>query len=419
MSSMATAVRSAVLGLVSLLATIATLPAQTIAITGGTVVPGTGAKIERGTVIITNGRITAVGAGVAVPSGATTIDATGKWVTAGLIHSDANAGAGVRGLGGFGEAGVEGNVNPSFNPAAGLDPEAVALPIARTGGVTTGLILPNGSFIRGQAVAIDFAGTRATEMVALASAGLSINLTDGSKGAGGGARAGTIAYLERLFADALDYNVRKLAYRRGATQELSAPGSELEALLPALQGRMPVIISANRKIDIENALDLARKHRLRLILEGAVEGWKVADRIAQAGVPVVLAPNTDIPSFDGLGARLDNATLLRAAGVKVIIAQGDPGGERNLRFAAGNAVRNGMSWDDAFKAVTVWPAEAFGLARYGSLEVGKVGNVVVWSGDPFEFSSAAERVIVRGEDTSLRTRENELRDRYRTLPPPR
>ena len=138
-----------------------------------------------------------------------------------------------------------------------------------------------------------------------------------------------------------------------------------------------------------------------------------------AKVPVVMEPNRDIPSFDGLGARLDNVTLLREAGVKVVIAQGDPGGERSLRYAAGNAVRNGVSWDDALKAITLWPAEAFGLGLYGSLEAGKVANVVIWSGDPFEFSSAAEKVFIRGRETSLRTRENELRDRYRTLPPAR
>ncbi|MGE0441515.1 MAG: amidohydrolase family protein [Gemmatimonadales bacterium] len=393
--------------------------AQTIAITGGTVLPGTGPKIERGTVVITNGRITAVGANVAVPPGAKVIDASGKWVTPGLIHADASAGAGIRGLGGQGEANVSGNVTPSFNPALGLDPEAIALPIARTGGITTGVIIPRGSFIQGQAIGINLAGEAAGQMVALSPAALAINLTDDAKAAGGGARAGTIALLDRLFADALDYDARRLSYRRGAMQDLAAPPAELDALLPALRGRLPVIITANRRIDIENALLLAQKHKLKLILRGAIEGWKVADAIAKAGVPVIMEPNTDIPSFDGLGARLDNVTLLRQAGVKVVIAQGDPGGERNLRFAAGNAVRNGVSWDDALKAITVWPAEAFGMTNYGSLAVGKIGNVVVWSGDPFEFSTGAEHVIIRGQETSLRTRENELRDRYRNLPPPR
>jgi imidazolonepropionase-like amidohydrolase len=202
-------------------------------------------------------------------------------------------------------------------------------------------------------------------------------------------------------------------------QELSAPAAELEALLPVLTEEMPIVISANRAIDIRNALRLTAEFKLRTILTGAVEAWQVAGEIVAAGVPVVLEPNTDIPSFDGLGARLDNATLLRAAGVSVIIAQGDPGGERQLRFGAGNAVRNGLTWDDALAAITLNPAQAFGLTGYGTLDPGSVANVVVWSGDPLDFASAAERVYIRGQETSLHTRETELLERYRTLPPHR
>jgi imidazolonepropionase-like amidohydrolase len=150
------------------------------------------------------------------------------------------------------------------------------------------------------------------------------------------------------------------------------------------------------------------------------EAWKVAAELAAERIPVAIDPTTDIPSFDGLGARLDNAALLRAAGVSVVLAGGDPGGERSLRYGAGSAVAHGMSWDDALRAVTLAPAEAFGIAdRYGALAVERAANVVIWSGDPFEFSSRAEKVMIRGVVTSLNTRENELRERYRTLPPPR
>ncbi len=156
---------------------------------------------------------------------------------------------------------------------------------------------------------------------------------------------------------------------------------------------------------------------MHAVLFGVLEGWQAAKDIAAAKVPVIVEPLSDIPSFDGLGARLDNATLLREAGAEVIIAQGDPGGERNLRYAAGNAVRNGMSWDDALRAVTAAPTAAFGLTDRGTLEPGKVANLVIWSGDPLDFASAAEHVYVRGEEVSLKTRETELRDKYRTVPP--
>lgn len=394
------------------------LPAQTVAITGATVFPVSGPKIPGATVVVQEGRIVAVGAGVAVPPGATRIDAAGKWVTPGFIHAGANAGLGVAGLGAFSEGSVQGEVNPSFNPADGIDPAAFTIPIARTGGITGGLLIPGGSFLPGQAPAVDFDGSRLEDMLVRRNAALVLDLSDGSKAAGGGSRAGTVARVRRLFQDALEYSRRKLEYNRGATQELAAPARDLEALLPALRGLEPVVITANRRIDIENALRLAREFRLKAVLAGAVEGWQVAREIAAARVPVMLEPNRDIPSFDGLGARLDNATLLRQAGATVIFAQGDPGGERNLRYAAGNAVRNGVSWDDALAAVTRNPAAAFGLADYGTLETGKVANLVIWSGDPFEFSTVAEKVFIRGREASLRTREHELRDRYLTVPPP-
>jgi imidazolonepropionase-like amidohydrolase len=392
------------------------LLAQTLAITGGTVYPVSGPKIENGTIVISNGKITAVGSNLTVPAGAVRIDAAGKWITPGFIHANANAGLGVAGIGGEGEGGIQGEVNPSFNPIEGVDPAAFTIPIARTGGITGALLPPDGSLLPGQAPAVLYSGNRIEEMLVKRNAALVLNLSSGSKQAGGGSRAGTLARVRRLFDDALEYSRRKADFQRAAIQPLSAPARELEALLPVLRGEETVAIAANRRMDIENALRLTREYKLHTVLFGAVEGWQIAKEIAAAGVPVVVEPLHDIPSFDGLGARLDNATLLREGGVKVIIAQGDPGGERNLRYAAGNAVRNGMRWDDALESITAMPATAFGLADYGTLAPGKVANVVVWSGDPFDFASVAEHVYIRGQEMPLRTRETELRDKYRTLP---
>jgi imidazolonepropionase-like amidohydrolase len=394
------------------------LCAQSIAITGGTVYSVSGPRIPNGTVLIQDGRITAVGANVAIPAGATRVDAAGKWITPGLIHANANAGLGVSGLGAFQEGRIQGEINPSFNPAEGIDPAAFGIAVVRTGGVTGGVLVPGGSFFPGQAPAVNFAGDHVEDMLVRRNAAMVLDLSDNSKAAGGGSRAGTMALVRRLFDDALEYARRKPDFQRAAIQPLSAPAKELEALLPVLRGEVPLAISASRRIDIENALRLKREYRLRVVLLNGVEAWQVAKDIAAAGVPVVLEPNRDIPSFDGLGARLDNATLLREAGVDVIIAQGDPGGERNLRYAAGNAVRNGMTWDDALKAVTLAPASAFGFADYGTLAPGKVANLVIWSGDPFDFSAVAEKVYIKGREQPLRTRETELRDKYRTLPPP-
>ena len=393
--------------------------AQTIAITGGTVYPVSGPRIEQGTVLIRDGRIVAVGTNLTVPAGATLVNATGKWVTPGLIHAGSDAGLGVASLFGESEAGVQGEVNPAFSPAEGYDAGAITIPLTRTGGVTTGLSGPRGNYLPGRAMAVDYTGTRLEDALITSTVAMLLNLSDGSKGAGGGSRAGTMARTRQLFRDALEYQRRKAEFQKGTMQDLSAPAAQLEALLPALAGTMPLVITANRRMDIENALRLTAEFKLKTILSGAVEGWMVAEAVAAAGVPVIMSPNTDIPSFDGLGARLDNATLLRRAGVRVVIAQGDPGGERNLRFGAGNAVRNGMSWDDALQAITLAPAQAFGLSDYGSLDAGKVANVVIWSGDPLDFGGAAERVFIRGKEVSLRTRETELLERYRSVPPNR
>ncbi|HET9512544.1 MAG TPA: amidohydrolase family protein [Gemmatimonadales bacterium] len=394
----------------------ASLLTQTIAITGGTVYPVSGPRIERGTVLIQNGRITAVGANVTVPADAQRVDATGKWVTPGLIFAGSDAGTGVGGIFGMGEARHEGDVNPSFSPTEGLDPLALTIGQTRTGGVTTAIVPPGGTLIPGQAVTIDLAGERTDSLLVQRGTALVINLGDGSKRAGGGSRAGVMARLRKLFNDALEYDRRRADFRRAQMQELSAPASELEALLPALRGRQPVVIQANRQMDIENALRLTREFRLRTVLAGGIESWLVARELAAARVPVAVRPLQDIPSFDGLQARLDLATLLREAGVDVIIAQADAGGDRDLRYVAGNAVRNGMTWDDALRSVTQAPAAAFGLTDRGTLEAGKVANVVVWSNDPLDFAGHAEKVFIRGREVSLRTRETELLERYRRLP---
>jgi imidazolonepropionase-like amidohydrolase len=185
-----------------------------------------------------------------------------------------------------------------------------------------------------------------------------------------------------------------------------------------LHGELPVIAIANRESDIASALRLARDFRLRLVISGGTEAWKVAPELARARVPVAINPINDIPTFDGPGARFDGPALLQKAGVPVIIVEGETGGPRNLRWAAGHAVRFGMDWDAALAGITLVPARALGVDdRYGSLEPGKVADVVVWSGDPLDFASRAERVYIRGVEMPARSRQTELLERYRSLPP--
>lgn len=405
------------------LATIALIPAllgaQTIAITGAKIYPVSGPMIPSGTIVIQNGKIAAVGASVSVPAGATRVDGTGKIVTPGLFHSSTNLGlTQVSSIDETNEFTHEGAINASFNVLEGIDPTTSIIPITRLEGVTTALTRPFNGLVSGQAIVIDLAGDRIETMLVKSPAAMVINFGSESKSAGGGTRSGALASLRKLFTDALEYDKRKADFRKNEIQPLAAPAAELEALLPVLRGEIPMIAQASRQSDIASALRLAGEFKLRMILAGSVEAWKVADDLAKAKVPVIINPIANIPTFDGLGSRFDSPAILAKAGVSVILIDVESGGPRNLRWSAGHAVRFGMTWDQALAAVTLEPARAFRVDdRYGSLEVGKVANVVLWTGDPLDFNSRAEKVYIRGVEQPYTSRQTELFDRYKTLPP--
>jgi len=397
--------------------------AQVVAITNGTVYPVSSPKLERATVLLRDGRIAAVGRDVAIPPGATVVDAAGKWVTPGFIHAASTLGIRLTELGAQEETqedSVTGEVKASFNVAEAIDPANIAIPVARAEGITTTLTVPGQGLIPGQAVVIDLAGERLEDMLLRSPASMIVDLGQVGKRCGGGSRAGALFRLRLILRDAKEYAQRKEDFRRAQIQPLAAPAPELEALQPVLAGELPVLVIANRRSDIASALRIAKEFGLRIAIWGGTEAWQAAPELARAGVPVVLEPLADVPRFDGLNARLDNATLLREAGVTVVAAQRDLAHFRELRQAAGNEVRNGMTWDDALRSVTLAAAAVLGIEqRTGSLEPGKAANVVVWSGDPFEFSSRAEHVFIRGAEAPLSNRQTELLERYRRLPPVR
>ena len=399
---------------------IAFLLAQTIAITGGTVYPVSGPKMENATVLIRDGRITAVGPAVTVPGDATRIDARGKWVTPGLIDGGTQLGlTEISAVNVTNEGALRGSdVAAAFNVAEGINPASTLIPVTRVEGVTTTLAAPASGWISGQAVLIDLDGATIEQMLVRSPVGMLVDLSEGSKSAGGGSRAGVAQRLRRVFSDALEYSRRRTEYTRAQMQQLAAPAADLEALLPVLRGQEPLIAFANRRSDMETALRIGREFKLKLILAGAQEGWMIAPELAAAGVPVLVQPLDNIPSYDALGVRYENAAVLAKAGVKVALLETDTHNARDLRQQAGNAVSYGMAWDQALRAVTLAPAEIFGVGdRYGSLDAGKVANVVVWSGDPFEFTTAVEHVLIRGREIPLKSRQTELFERYKTLPP--
>ena len=398
-------------------------PAQVVAITGGTVHPVSGPPIPGGTVLIRDGRIVAVGATVAVPADAQRIDATGKWVTPGIFNAATTLGlvevGSVEETVDLSARGAGDGVTPSLRAWEGFNAASPLLQVARNHGLTEVGLLPRGALVAGQAAVISL-GDGSLEEVLLR--GPSAMLADiGSKGRDRGAsRAEVYQHLRAVLAEARDWPRRRARYDANGSRPLAAAPAELEALQPVLRGEIPLVIDADRASDILVALAIGKEFGLRVALSSAAEGWQVADRIAAAKAFVLVGALNNIPrDFAMLGARQENAALLQRAGVQVVISAGaDAFNARNVKYEAGVAVAYGLPWDAALRAVTLTPAELYGVAdRVGSLQPGRDANVVVWSGDPFELSTVAEQVLVRGRAVQRPSRQDDLMRRYRVLPP--
>jgi imidazolonepropionase-like amidohydrolase len=400
--------------------------AQTIAITGGKVYPVSGPPIENGTVIIANGKIAAVGANLPVPAGAQRIDATGKIVTPGFVNSSTQLGvqevAQVSDTRDMSARGKD-NIAAAFTVWEGLNPNSVMMAPARKEGVTTFVVMPTGGLVAGQAALVDVVPGTTTEMIIRAPAAMVAQVGD-PQGAGLGSRGELIVKLRELLEDTKFFQAHRDAFDRAQTRPFVASRLDLQAMIPVIEGGLPLLVTVERASDIDAAMRLARDYNVKLMISGGAEAWMVADRLAAARIPVLTGAMNNIPAgFAELGERQENAGLLRKAGVAVALIGNAGGGDeeafnvRNLKQEAGNAVSYGMTWDDALRAVTLAPAEFFGAAdRVGSLQPGREANVVVWSGDPFEFTTRAEHVFVRGHEYTEKTRQDLLVERYRNLP---
>jgi len=414
--------RRLLLAVIFLVAIAASAQAQTIAITNATVYPISSAPISKGTILIRNGVIVAVGAEIPIPADATKIDATGKIVTPGLINSTTELGViEVDLVRSTNDVAAKGNNNiaAAFRVWDGLNPESALFVPTRNEGVTTAIIVPQGGLISGQAAAIDLVSGHSSEMIRRAPVAM-IAQVDRPTDAGTTARGELIGKLRALLDDVKFFALHRLDYDRASSRTLAATKSDLEALIPVIEGRMPLMIDANRMDEIDAALALARDYHLKLMISGGAEAWLCADRLAAAHVPVLVGAMNNIPSsFDTLNQRQENAALLRRAGATVVLVTNNDGGEtrfnaRNIKYEAGNAVAYGMSHDDALRAITLTPAEVFGLSEHvGSLQPGKDANIVIWNGDPFEFSTQVEHVFIRGREVREPSRQDMLIERYR------
>jgi len=415
-----------VISFAAAIAITAPVGAQTIAITGGKVYPVSGPPIESGTVLIVNGKIVAVGSNVPIPAGAQRIDATGKIVTPGFVNSSTQLGVqevsqvtDTRDMSARGKD----NIAAAFTVWDGLNPNSVMMAPARKEGITSFIVMPTGGLVAGQAALLDVVPGTTTDMIIRAPVAMIAEVGNPQQ-AGVNSRGELIVKLRELLDDTRFFQTHRDAFDRAQTRPFAASRLDLQAMIPVIEGRLPLVIAVDRASDIDAAMRIAREFNVRLMIDGGAEAWMMADKLAAAHIPVLTGAMNNIPAgFAALGQRQENAALLRKAGVAVALIGNAGGGDeeafnvRNLKQEAGNAVAYGMTWDDALRAVTLAPAEIFGVAdRVGSLQPGREGNVVVWSGDPFEFTTRVEHVFVRGHEYSDKTRQDLLMERYKTLP---
>jgi imidazolonepropionase-like amidohydrolase len=399
------------------------LHADVVVITGAQIqTMGPEGVIPDGTLVIENGRIKAVGRSAAVPAGARHIDAHGKVVTPGLLDSATHLGVvEVNQVQGTGDANDQDDrVTAAFNVADAFNPRSTLIPVNRIEGLTRAVVVPESgkSLIAGLGSVVHLGGTADS----LVRTPVAMFASFGERGAelSGGSRAGALLRLREAFQDARDYAANKKAFDAAQRRPYTLSRLDLEALLPVVRGELPLVVRVQRASDIETMLRLAREEKIKLILAGATEAWKVAGQIAAAKVPVLINPLDNLPNdFESLGATLENAARLNRAGVTIAFMTGEAHNSRNLRQGAGNAVSYGLPWNVALAAMTSTPAKIWGIdSSYGTLEAGKDADVVIWDGDPLELTTYPEKVFIKGVDIPMRSRQTDLRDRYKDLKSP-
>lgn len=397
--------------------------AQTIAITNAEIHTVSGDVIQGGTIVMQDGRITAVGANVSVPAGARTIDGTGKIVTPGFMDSYSQIGLGEIALSAPGTndgTTTEDDLGASFNPVWGVNPDNTYIPNTRVRGVTSAILRPGGNqLFTGQGTAVALDGETVPDMIRQEPVAIYTAMGESGSGRAGGSRAANYQRLQDALWDARESLLDEGGEDEDSTSgDSSAEGSRsnlnkrnLEALEAILSGDIPLVVTANRKSDLQLALRLKGEFEIRMVIVGGAEGWRVADELAAAQVPVIVSATTNLPTFDGLSATLENAGRLQAAGVEVLLTGG-----RAITHMAGLVVANGMDHAAALRAVTLGPATVWRVDdEMGSLAQGKVADVVVWSGDPFELSTSVEHVFIGGREITNDSRQERLFDRYRDL----
>lgn len=393
-----------------------------VALVGGTVHPVSGPVIERATVVFDGGKITAVGTDAQVPAGAERVDVTGRHVFPGIIDAYNSVGLEEINLGSPGTMDqVEaGSINPSIRAEVAFHQESEHIPVARSGGITTVYVCPQGGLIAGLSAAMMLEGWTWEEMTLKSRLALIVNwptmvyspnpFSQQTKEDWLKQRNQSLDDLKKAFDDARAYRTAKQA--AGASFDTDP---RWEAMIPVLEGTVPVVVNASELSQIEAALAFAGDQRIRLILAGARDAWRVTDQLKAKGIPVIV---TDIQTagrrWEAYDAVFTLAKRLNDAGVKFCVT-GDrsSSNSRNVPFHAAQASAYGLPHDEALRAITLYPAQIFGLAdRVGSIDVGKDANLLITDGDILEISTKIHQVYIQGRKVDMRDKHTRLYEKY-------
>jgi len=386
--------------------------------------------IERASIVIVDGVITDVGPKVKVPSGARSIRARGLEVFPGMINAWSNIGlTEVGAVDVTNDSREMGEFTPQLLAFSAVHPASEHIPVARVNGITAALSVPSGGVIAGQAVLLHLDGWTADEMAILKSAGMV--MTFPSTGGGGGRRFGRsprqtrspseikreygkkVGEISELFARARHYAKAREA------NPATAINLELEALVPVVRGQMTVFIQANSARDIRNAVEFAGTEGLRFVIVGGLEANEAAEVLKEANIPVLLDAIIALPARrdDPYDSRFTLPRDLAESGVKFALTLPASSNVRNLPYEAGFAVAYGLPYEEALKSVTLYPAQILGVGdRLGSIESGKIADLVITDGDILEVRTQIKHLIIAGKEVSLSTKHSELYQKFLKRP---
>lgn len=384
--------------------------AESFAITNATIHTVTEQGVlNNATVVVEDGKVIAINPDNV--SADTVIDAEGKILTPGFIGSMNQMGLVEVGAVSRSRDAGDKKADITFDASLAFNPRSTVIPYSRKGGITTNVVVPHGGddMFKGQTFVADLSGE--FDSVRVSNSSVIIDLGAKSKGS----RALELQKLHVKLEDA----TKKLAKAKKKTKkekkDAKEPSREAKVINALLAGEKALVAYADRATDLLVLLKLKEAYNLDLVFAGAADAVLIADKIAAAKVPVVMAALDNLPgSFDSLHASLENAAKLTAAGVKVALTvDGDTHNLYQLRFHAGNAIANGLSRDDALAAVTANVADAFNIES-GRVAVGQTADLVLWTADPFELSSSVAKIWIEGKEYSTQSRQDKLRERYTT-----